>query len=58
MNNTAAIAQEGLRYRDTVLAMGGGRDPLLVFKVGCGSSQMYGRLHHVSTCAPIMLCCA
>ena len=34
MNNTAAIAQEGLRYRDTILAMGGGRDPLLVFKVG------------------------
>ena len=37
MNNTAGIAQEGLRYRDTILAMGGGRDPLLVFKVGCGS---------------------
>ena len=37
MNNTAAITQEGLRYRDTILAMGGGRDPALVFKVGCAS---------------------
>ena len=33
MDNTTAIALEGLRYRDTILAMGGGRAPGLVFQV-------------------------
>ena len=33
MNATAAIAEEGLRYRNTILADGGGRAPLLVFEV-------------------------
>lgn len=33
MNKTAAITEEGLRYRNTILADGGGRAPLLVFEV-------------------------
>jgi len=33
MDNDAAIAQEGLRYRDTILSMGGARAPALVFQV-------------------------
>ena len=33
LNNTDAIASEGLKYRDTILADGGGRAPLLVFEV-------------------------
>jgi hypothetical protein len=33
MQNEAAIEEEGLRYRNTILAMGGGRAPLLVFRV-------------------------
>ena len=33
LNNTDAIAAEGLKYRNTILADGGGRAPLLVFEV-------------------------
>ena len=33
MNNEAGIEAEGLRYRNTILAMGGARAPGLVFKV-------------------------
>lgn len=34
MSNTAAIGKEGLRYRDTILSMGGAKPPGLVFQVG------------------------
>lgn len=33
MSATAAIAKEGLRYRNTILSMGGARAPGLVFEV-------------------------
>ena len=33
MSATAAIDKEGLRYRDTILSMGGARAPGLVFQV-------------------------
>ena len=33
MSNTGAIDKEGLRYRDTILSMGGARAPGLVFQV-------------------------
>jgi oligopeptidase A len=33
LNSTGAITDEGLRYRNTILADGGGRAPLLVFEV-------------------------
>lgn len=32
----AQVAETGRRFRDTVLALGGGRAPDLVFKVGFG----------------------
>ena len=34
MSDTAVIDKEGLRYRDTILSMGGARAPGLVFQVG------------------------
>lgn len=33
MSNAPAIDKEGLRYRDTILSMGGARAPELVFEV-------------------------
>lgn len=33
LENTDAVAECGRRFRDTVLALGGGRAPALVFKV-------------------------
>jgi len=33
MSNTGAIDKEGIRYRDTILSLGGARAPGLVFKV-------------------------
>ena len=33
MSNTGTIDKEGLRYRDTILSMGGARAPGLVFQV-------------------------
>ena len=33
MSATAAIAEEGLHYRDTILSLGGARAPGLVFQV-------------------------
>ena len=33
MSNTVAIDKEGIRYRDTILSLGGARAPGLVFKV-------------------------
>ena len=33
MENESAIAETGRRFRDTVLSLGGGRAPALVFKV-------------------------
>lgn len=38
MEKTEAINAEGLRYRDTILSMGGARAPGLVFKVRLPSS--------------------
>ncbi len=33
MDNEEAIAKEGLKYRDTILSLGGARAPALVFQV-------------------------
>ena len=33
LDNDAAIATEGLKYRDTILSLGGARAPALVFQV-------------------------
>jgi oligopeptidase A len=33
MDNADAIAKEGLKYRDTILSLGGARAPALVFQV-------------------------
>lgn len=33
MDNDAAIAKEGLKYRDAILSLGGARAPALVFQV-------------------------
>ena len=33
LENKSAIAETGRRFRDTVLSLGGGRAPALVFKV-------------------------
>ena len=35
LENESAIAETGRRFRDTVLSLGGGRAPALVFKVLC-----------------------
>lgn len=37
LDNTDAIAETGRRFRDTVLSLGGGRAPSLVFQVSCAS---------------------
>ena len=35
LEDESAIAETGRRFRDTVLSLGGGRAPALVFKVIC-----------------------
>ena len=49
LSATAAIDKEGLRYRDTVLSMGGARAPGLVFQVSkddqCDPSLHDGMRH-------------
>ncbi len=35
LDNKSAVKETGRRFRDTVLALGGGRAPALVFKVRC-----------------------
>jgi len=40
LENKSAVKETGRRFRDTVLALGGGRAPALVFKVQTASSVL------------------
>ena len=50
MSNTPAIDKEGLRYRDTILSLGGARAPGLVFQVSI-KHQMCGNVVPLEDCS-------
>ncbi len=47
LDNKSAVKETGRRFRDTVLALGGGRAPALVFKVRC---SLHRSMLNVESC--------